>query len=54
MHSAATQVLSVVILALGIAIVGVGIAREDVVRVVVGVLFAAVGAGRVWLARRGT
>ena len=53
MHARVTQVLSAVILVLGFAIVGVGIAREDAVRIVVGVLFAAVGAGRLWLARRG-
>jgi hypothetical protein len=48
----ATRVMSTLIVVLGVAIVVVGIAREDVVRVLVGVLFVAAGAGRLWLARR--
>ena len=47
----ATRVLSAVIAVLGVAIVVAGIAREDVLRVLIGILFVAVGAGRIWLAR---
>ena len=47
----ATRVLSSVIVLLGIAMIGVAIARADVLRAVIGLLFIAAGAGRLWLAR---
>ena len=49
----ATRVMSTLILVLGAAIIVAGIAREDVVRALVVVLFVAAGAGRLWLNARG-
>ena len=49
----ATTVLSTLIALLGVAIIVAGIAREDVVRALIGVLFIGAGLGRLYLARRG-
>jgi len=48
----ATRVLSTVIVLLGVVIVAVGVARADVLRAVIGVLFVAAGVGRLYLQRK--
>jgi hypothetical protein len=49
----ATRVLSVVIALLGVAIIVAAIDRADIARGVIGVLFIALGAGRLYLAGKG-
>jgi hypothetical protein len=54
LHRASTRVLSAVMLLLGVALVVTTVARGGgplAIGVVVGVLFAGVGAGRLWLER---
>ena len=47
----ATRVMSTLIALLGVAIIVTAVARADVVRGVIGVLFIAAGAGRLYLQR---
>ena len=47
----ATRVMSSLILVLGLVIIGTGIARGDVLRALIGVLFVLAGAGRLYLQR---
>ncbi|HLM08254.1 MAG TPA: hypothetical protein VK307_00990 [Thermoleophilaceae bacterium] len=55
-HRASTVVLSAALLLVGLAMIGVTLARGGsglAVGVVVGAMLAAIGAGRLWLALRG-
>ena len=47
----ATRVMSTLIVLLGLVIVVTGIVRGDVLRAVIGLLFVAAGAGRLYLQR---
>jgi hypothetical protein len=54
-HGASTKVLSLVLVVVGVALVIRTVAEgggAGAVGVVLGVLFAAVGGGRLWIARR--
>lgn len=56
MHSASTQVMSVIIMLLGVAILVSTLVRTGIAfnyGVVLGPLFIAAGAGRLWASRKG-
>ena len=55
-YLASTRLLSALLVAIGLAMVAAAVARGGgpaAIGVVVGVLFACLGAGRLWLARGG-
>jgi hypothetical protein len=54
MHRSAIQLLAVVMVGLGIAMLAYTLARGGGVGVLLGVLFIAAGAGRLYLLRRRT